>query len=64
MCPYSAVAPVLAEAEMPPTPDTAPSDSTNCVIAAADAKTKHTSAVTHLNELTKISVKQAGGLQY
>ena len=49
---------------MPPTPDTAPSDSTNCVIAAADAKTKHTSAVTHLNELTKISVKQAGGLQY
>jgi len=61
VCPYSAFVPGLADTAMSPVPGTAPSESINCVIAANDAKAKHTAAVAHVTELTKFSVEQAGG---
>jgi hypothetical protein len=48
---------------MPTAPDTAQSFSTDCVVAANDAKAKHTAAVAYWNELTAFSVKQAGELK-
>jgi len=47
---------------MPTAPDTAQSYPTDCIVAANDAKAKHTAAVAYWNELTAFSVKQAGEL--